>query len=62
MKKIKQLEEPENGLITEPMDRNSEEFKQLQAIILNKVKEQSKEERLEIELLALKIKMEDTLK
>ncbi len=62
MKKLKQLEEPEIGLITEPMDSNTEEFKKFQAIILNKVKEQSKEKRLEIELLALKIKMEDYLK
>ncbi len=62
MKKLKQLEEPEIGLITEPMDSNTEEFKKFQAIILNKVKEQSKEKRLEIELMALKIKMEDYLK
>ena len=62
MKKLKQLEEPEIGLITEPMDSNTEEFKKFQAIILNKVKEQSKEKRLEIELIALKIKMEDYMK
>jgi addiction module HigA family antidote len=61
MKKTKQLDEPKTGLMTEPMDTSSEDFKKFQAIILNKIKAQSKEDILNIELFALKIKMEDYL-
>ncbi len=62
MKKIKQVEEPEIGLITKSMDTKSDDYKKLQAIILNQVQAQSKEERLKTEMLALKIKMQEYLK
>ena len=61
MKKINQLEEPEFGLITEPVNTDTKDFKRQQAMILNHINSQSGVERLTIELLALKFKMLDYL-
>lgn len=51
-----------DGVLTNPMDRNSREFKELQLFLLKKAQELSLEEKLQIELLALQYKMEDYLK
>lgn len=46
-----------NGILTQPMDVGSEEFKTFQAILLNHAKTQSNRQRKEIELMALKLQM-----
>lgn len=61
MKKRKH-KEPTSGALTNRMDIGSDGFNELQAILLNKSRERSKEQKLNIELLALKFKMEDYLK
>jgi plasmid maintenance system antidote protein VapI len=61
MRKIKQLEEPEFGLIAAPVNTDAKDFIRHQAMILNHINSQSGEERLTIELLALKFKMLDYL-
>lgn len=52
---------PSNGVLTDRMDIGSDGFKEVQAILLNKSKERSSEQKREIELLALRFKMEDYL-
>lgn len=54
--------EPKNGLLTERMDVNSSDFSQFREILLNKSKEQSKWQKINIELAAIKIQMEDYIK
>jgi len=58
----KKSDELTSGVLTESMDTNSAEFDQLQAILLNKSKAQTKLQKNKIELLSLKIQMEDYLK
>lgn len=53
--------EPSNGVLTNQMDIGTDEFKEFQAILLNKSKERSTAQKRDIELLALKFKMEDYL-
>ena len=53
--------EPESGMLTEQMDVNSNDFEKLQAKILNRSRERTNEQDLNIELLALKYKIEDYL-
>lgn len=60
MKKINHPE-PLNGALTNPMDIGTHEFKEFQAILLNKAKERSVAQKRDIELLALKFIMEDYL-
>ena len=57
----KKIKEPENGLLTNQMDVNSTDFAKLQAKLLNKSRERTQEQNLNIELLALKYKIEDYL-
>jgi len=54
--------EPMNGNLTNRMDVGTNNFDKFQAILLNKTKEQTTEQKRRIELLALKFKMEDYLK
>lgn len=61
MKNNKQIE-PTNGVLTNRMDVETNSFDEFQAILLNKSKEQTIEQKRKIELLALKFKMEDYLK
>ena len=58
MKKNNNIE-PLNGVLTNQMDTGTNEFNEFQAILLNKSKERSTAQKREIELLALKFKMED---
>ena len=58
----KKYTEPTNGVLTERMEVTSDEFNKLQAILLNKSKAQTKQQKRKIELMALKITMEDYLK
>ena len=53
--------EPDNGLLTNQMDVNSKDFTKFQEKLLNKSKARTQEQNLQIELLALKYKMEDYL-
>lgn len=48
-------------VLTDRMDVGTREFNEFQAILLNKSKERSKEQKKIIELMALKFKMEDYL-
>ena len=57
----RKITEPENGLLTEQMDVNSTDFSKFQAKLLNKSRERTQEQNLNIELLALKYKIEDYL-
>jgi addiction module HigA family antidote len=60
MKKSNHIE-PLNGVLTNQMDVGTDEFKKFQAILLNKSKERSTAQKRDIELLAIKFKMEDYL-
>ncbi len=57
----KKITEPENGLLTNQMDVNSTDFDKFQAKLLNKSRARTQEQNLNIELLALKYKIEDYL-
>ena len=59
--KKKPYKEPSSGVLTDRMDTDSQEFKDFQALLLNKSKSRSEKRKTEIELLALKFKMEDYL-
>ena len=54
--------EPKQGVLTNPIDFDTKAFKELQTIILEKAKKLSENEKRQIELFALQIKMEDYLK
>lgn len=54
--------EPQNGVLTEPMDVSSPEFNQFQAILLNKSRKQTKWQKINIEVVAIRIQIEDYLK
>jgi len=49
-------------VLTDRMDVGTKEFNEFQAILLNKSKERSDEQKKRIELMALKFKMEDYLR
>ncbi|MDG5800661.1 addiction module antidote protein, HigA family [Marinilabiliaceae bacterium ANBcel2] len=53
--------EPTNGMLTNPMDIGTDEFKDFQAILLNKTKSRSEAQQREIELLSIKFQMQDYL-
>lgn len=61
MRKTKQIE-PKNGLLTEAMDVNTAEFHEFQAIVLNNSRAQTKWQKINIELAAIRIQMEDYIK
>ena len=61
MRKTKQIE-PKNGLLTEAMDVNTAEFHEFQAIVLNNSRAQTKWQKINIELAAIRIQMEDHIK
>lgn len=61
MKKNEQIE-PTDGALTNRMDVGTDSFNEFQAILLNKSKERSIEQKRNIELLSLKFRMEDYLK
>lgn len=48
-------------VLTDKMDIGTKEFNEFQAIVLNKTKGKSEEQKMAIQLLALKFKMEDYL-
>ena len=49
------------GVLTNRMDENSDEFNKLQAILLNKSRKQTDQQKRDVELMALKFNMEDYL-
>ncbi|MDZ7774667.1 MAG: HigA family addiction module antitoxin [Bacteroidales bacterium] len=53
--------EPTNGMLTNTMDTGTDEFKDFQAIMLNKSKSRSEAQQREIELLSIKFQMQDYL-
>lgn len=53
--------EPKSGILTNPMDTETSEFIDFQAILLNKVKNRSEAQKKEIELLSIKFQMQDYL-
>ena len=53
--------EPNNGMLTNPMDTETDEFKDFQAIMWNKAKNRSEAQKREIELLSIKFQMQDCL-
>ncbi|HCX24122.1 MAG: addiction module antidote protein, HigA family [Flammeovirgaceae bacterium] len=53
--------EVSSGVFTEPMDSGKQEFDQFQAIILNRVRNQTLKQKRIVELMGLKFKMEDYL-
>lgn len=57
----KKIKEPENGILTNQMDVNSSEFEKFQAKLLNKSRERTEEQKINIELLALKYRIENYL-
>mgnify|MGYP000415718877 CR=1 FL=1 len=59
--KKKNYKEPSKGVLTNRMDVKTQEFDELQAILLNKSKSQTESQKRAIELLAIKFKMEDYL-
>ncbi len=48
-------------VLTDSMDVGTKEFNEFQAILLNKSKDRSNEQKKKVELMALKFKMEDYL-
>jgi len=58
---MKNYKEPSKGVLTNRMDVKSSDFVNFQAILLNKSKSQTESQKREIELLAIKYKMEDYL-
>ncbi len=59
---MKKYTEPKNGLLTERLEVNNPDFSQFQEILLNKSKEQTKWQKINIELAAIRIQMEDYIK
>jgi len=63
MKKIKNKNTmPDNGVLTSSMNTQNREFKELQLFLLDKASSLSKQEKINIELFAIQIKIEDYLK
>ena len=61
MRKTKYTE-PKSGLLTEPMDVNTAEFHEFQAIVLNNSRAKTKWQKINIELAAIRIQMVDYIK
>lgn len=57
-----ELSQLTNGILTEPMDIGTKEYKDFTLLIRSKVAQTSKEERIRIALLGLKYNMEDNLR
>ena len=57
----KKIKEPEKGILTNQMDTNSTDFDKFQAKLLNRSRERSVEQKRNVELLALKYKIEEYL-
>ena len=57
----KKRKEPEKGILTNQMDTNSTDFDKFQAKLLNRSRERSVEQKRNVELLALKYKIEEYL-
>ncbi len=57
----KKNKEPEKGILTNQMDTNSNDFDKFQAKLLNRSRERSVEQKRNVELLALKYKIEEYL-
>lgn len=57
--KKKENSEPTNGVLTDRMDVNSIEFDEFQAILLNKSRTHTDRQKINVELIALRVKMED---
>ena len=53
--------EPTNGMLTNPMDVETDEFKDFQSLLLNMSKNRTEARQKEIELLSIKFKMQDYL-
>jgi len=53
--------EPTYGMLTNPMDTGTDEFKDFQALMFNKAKNRSEAQKREIELLSIKFQMQDYL-
>lgn len=53
--------EPENGVLTSSMNVNSKEFKEFQLFLSKKADSLGEKQKLQIELFALQIKIEDYL-
>jgi len=49
------------GVLTNRMNENSDEFNKFQAILLNKSRKQTEQQKRDVELMALKFNMEDYL-
>jgi len=56
-----QIEEPQEGRLTQSMDVGTKGFNDFQAILLKKSKERTENPELKINLLTLKYQMEDYL-
>ena len=50
------ITEPQNGVLTIPMNVDTKEFKEFKRLLTKKVNSLTEEEKLEIELFARKIK------
>lgn len=57
----KQIEEPQEGMLTQSMDVGTKEFDDFQAILLKRSRDQTEDQKLRINLLKLKYQMEDYL-
>lgn len=53
--------EPKNGVLTNSINVNSREFKEYQLFLSNKIDTLNTEQKLQIELFALQVKIEDYL-
>ncbi len=53
--------EPQNGLLTNPINVNSKEFKEFKRILSERVNSLTEKEKLEIELFSLQVKVENYL-
>lgn len=53
--------EPKNGQLTKPTNLTNQELGELQLFLSQKIEALSDKEKLDIELFALKVKMEDHL-
>ena len=57
----KQIEEPQEGMLTQSMDLGTKGFDDFQAILLKKSRDRTEDQNLKINLLTLKYQMEDYL-
>ena len=57
----KQIEEQQEGILTQSMDVGTKGFDDFQAILLKKSRERTEDQKLRINLLTIKYRMEDYL-